>query len=160
MRTCFWTEEAMMNRKLALVAIGVVALLSLPLICEAGKAKTAATNSTGEASEKLVVLWTSGDRDVALKTVFMYVYNAKRFGWWEDITLIVWGPSSKLASEDKEIQVQVTRMVAEAVVIKACKACADQYGVSPKLEALGIEVKYMGEELTQYIKSGTHVMTF
>ena len=148
-----------MNRKLAIVVTGIVAL-SLSLICEAGKEEVSATNNTSNASDKLIVLWTSGDRDVALKMVFMYVYNAKKFRWWEDITLIVWGPSSKLTSEDKEIQSQITNMMEKGVVIKACKACADQYGVSAKLETLGIEVKYMGQELTQYIKNGTHVVTF
>jgi hypothetical protein len=56
------------------------------------------------ASEKLVVLWTSGDPEVAKKMVFMYTYNAKKHGWWEDITLVVWGPSAKLLAEDKEWQ--------------------------------------------------------
>ena len=34
--------------------------------------------------EKLVILWTSGDREVALKMVFMYTYNAKKYGWWDE----------------------------------------------------------------------------
>lgn len=41
---------------------------------------------------ELVVLWTSGDREVALKMVFMYTLNSKLKGWWKDVTLIVWGP--------------------------------------------------------------------
>ncbi len=47
------------------------------------------------ASEKLVVLWTSGDKEVAEKMVLMYTFNSKRFDWWKDITLVVWGPSQK-----------------------------------------------------------------
>ena len=39
--------------------------------------------------EKLVILWTSGDREVALKMVFMYTYNAKTREWFDDITLVV-----------------------------------------------------------------------
>ena len=42
----------------------------------------------------------------------------------------------------------------------ACKACADSYGVSPDLEKLGIDVKYMGVPLTDYIKEGKKVLTF
>lgn len=34
-------------------------------------------------SDKLVILWTSGDREVALKMVFMYGLNAKVKGWWK-----------------------------------------------------------------------------
>jgi hypothetical protein len=40
-------------------------------------------------SDKLVVLWTSGDRDVAMNMVFMYTLNAKLAGWWPDVTFIV-----------------------------------------------------------------------
>ena len=58
--------------------------------------------SVSSDSSKLFVLWTSGDREVALKMVFMYTYNAKKYGWWKDITLVVWGPSAKLLSGDKE----------------------------------------------------------
>jgi hypothetical protein len=54
--------------------------------------------------DKLAVLWTSADREVALKMVFMYTYNSKLRGWWDDLTLIIWGPSSKLLSADKELQ--------------------------------------------------------
>ena len=31
--------------------------------------------------EELVVVWTSGDREVALKMAFMYTFNSKRFKW-------------------------------------------------------------------------------
>ena len=41
--------------------------------------------------ERLAIIWTSGDREVALKMVFMYTYNSMRFEWWKDITLVVWG---------------------------------------------------------------------
>ena len=102
---------------------------------------------------KLAVLWTSGDRDVALKMVFMYTFYAKQKGWWQDIQFIVWGPSSKLLSEDKELQDYIKKMKDEGVEIVACKACADSYGVSGKLEDLGIEVKYMGVPLTEFLKS-------
>jgi hypothetical protein len=102
---------------------------------------------------KLAVLWTSGDRDVALKMVFMYTFYAKERGWWQDIQFIVWGPSSKLLSEDKELQDYIKKMKDKGVEIVACKACADSYGVSGKLEDLGIEVKYMGMPLTELLKS-------
>ncbi len=110
------------------------------------------------ASEKLVVLWTSGDKEVAEKMVFMYTINSKRFDWWKDITLVVWGPSAKLLSEDTDLQESVKEMLGQGTAVKACKGCADMYGVSDKLSELGVEVKYMGE-LTDYIKEGRHILT-
>ena len=111
------------------------------------------------ANEKLVIIWSSADRDVALQMVFMYTYNSKKFGWWDDITLVVWGPSAKLLAEDEALQVHMKNMIDAGVVVKACKLCSDSYGVSVKLEKLGIIVKYMGE-LTDYIKEGRHILTF
>ncbi|KXS47824.1 MAG: hypothetical protein AWL62_2391 [Halanaerobium sp. T82-1] len=106
----------------------------------------------------LVVLWTSGDPDVAKKMVFMYTINAKKRGWWQDIKFIVWGPSSKLLSEDKELQEQIKDFIEADIKVEACHA--DQYGVADDLAELGIEVKYMGEPLTDYLKSDSKVITF
>jgi len=123
-------------------------------------AMTSSPNSSEiPANEKLVVLWTSGDRDVALKMVFMYTYNAQINKWWDDITLIVWGPSAKLLTEDSELQEYLGRIIEAGVTVKACKGCADQYGVSEKLEELGITVLYIGKELTDYIKEGRKMLT-
>ncbi len=109
---------------------------------------------------RLGVLWTSGDRDVALKMVFMYTLNAKRRGWFDEVQLIVWGPSSKLLSVDEELQSELAQMKQAGVELVACKACADSYGVSERLEELGVEVKYMGQPLTEMLKSDWVVMTF
>jgi hypothetical protein len=107
--------------------------------------------------DHLVVLWTSGDREVALKMAFMYTLNSKRFKWgFKDVTLVVWGPSSKLLTEDKELQERVVEMQEEGVQVLACKKCADQYGVSDKLRQMDIEVKYMGKPLTDYLRDGRY----
>lgn len=111
-------------------------------------------------AEKLNILWTSSDKEVALKMVFMYAYNARKQGWWKEVQLIIWGPSAKLTSEDKDIQDYLKRMKNAGVIIVACRACADQYGVSKKLEGLGIEVKYMGQPLTDILKRGEKLITF
>jgi len=102
---------------------------------------------------ELVVLWTSGDREVALKMAFMYVLNSKLKGWWNEVTLIIWGPSSKLVSMDTELQKRLSVMKEAGVKIRACKACSDAYGVSTDLEKLGITVEYMGEPLTEFLKN-------
>lgn len=111
-------------------------------------------------NEKLVIIWTSGDRDVAIKMIFMYAYNAKKYKWWDDITLIVWGPSAKLITEDEELQDYMHKIIDSGISVKACKGCSDQYGVSEKLAELGIIVKYIGKEFTDYIKEGRNILTF
>ena len=113
-----------------------------------------------KGTDHLLIVWTSGDPDVAHKMVFMYAFNARKNGWWTQVTLLVWGPSAKLSSEDINIQATLEKMIDQGVELLACKACADLYGVSANLEELGIEVKYTGTYLTDFIKSGRKIITF
>lgn len=102
--------------------------------------------------EKLVVLWTSNDKDVAIKMALMYTYNSKVKGWWQDVTLIVWGPTAKLVAEDKEIQDYIQKIMGAGIEVLACKACSDMYGVSKNLEDMGINVLYVGSPFTDLLK--------
>lgn len=102
---------------------------------------------------QLTLLWTSGDLEVAENMVFMYTLNAKIHEWFKDITFIVWGPSSKLLATNDGLQMQIKKFLEVGIDVKACKACADGYGVSNTLEQLGITVDYMGLPLTEVIKN-------
>ena len=105
-------------------------------------------------SNKLAVLWISGDVNVAKKMCFMYTYNAKKQGWFDEVVLIVWGPSAKLLSENKDLQEYIKKMKEEGIIVEACVACAKMYGVDKELAAMGIDVKGMGTPLTKYLKEG------
>lgn len=142
-------------------SFGVIVLLFACMLAVTGRsAPLAQERKAAEPSGKLLVVWTSGDREVALNMVFMYTYNAKKNGWWKDVRLVVWGPSAKLLSQDTELQEYVKKMKDAGVEFLACKACADTYKVSPALAALGVEVKYMGAPLTEMLKSGWTTLTF
>ena len=112
-----------------------------------------------EQSEKLVVLWTSGDRDVALNMVMMYTLNSRLHNWWQDVTLLIWGASSKLLLQDEELQLYIPKLKEVGVEVIACKKCAENLGVVEQLEQLGVNVFYTGETLTQFLKSGTKMLT-
>jgi hypothetical protein len=105
-------------------------------------------------SNKLAVLWTSDDPNLAEKMAFMYTYNAKKQGWFDEVVLIVWGPSAKLLSENKMIQDYVKKMQDAGIKVEACMACARMYEVDGKLQELGIDVKGMGVPLSNYLKEG------
>lgn len=105
-------------------------------------------------SNKLAVLWTSDDPNLAEKMAFMYTYNAKKQGWFDEVVLIVWGPSAKLLSENKMIQDYVKKMQDAGIKVEACMACARMYEVDEKLQELGIDVKGMGVPLSNYLKEG------
>ena len=120
----------------------------------------AQANVPVEAPDKLVIVWTSDDPYVAERVAFMYAHNAKINGWFKDVTLIIWGPSAKLAAENLKIQGELKAMQKDGVVIEACIACAKAYGITDELKALGFDVKGMGKPLTDYLKSGAKVLSF
>jgi len=143
--------------------LAVAGLLCVMAFAAGSVTQTAAATAQAENSietSKLGVVWTSGDRDVALKMVFMYTLNAKSRNWFDEVRLVVWGPSAKLLSVDEELQQEIARMKDAGIELVACKACADSYGVSEKLEQLGVEVKYMGVPLSNMLKQDWKVVTF
>ncbi len=100
----------------------------------------------------LVVLWTTGEKDVFTKMLYIYTINAKKQGWFDDVTMIVWGPSAKLLAEDKELQNLIKKLEKAGVKLEACSWCTEQYGVTEDLKKLGIDVRGMGKSFTEYIK--------
>ncbi len=113
-----------------------------------------------KVKDSLVVVWSSGDREVAEKMIFMYTLNSKLRQWWKEVTFIIWGPSAKLISEDIELQDYLEKLKDAGVRLEACLTCADMYRVSKKLAALGVDVRPMGLPFTEYLKEGRSVITF
>lgn len=111
-------------------------------------------------ANKLAVLWTSGDIDVAERVCLVYTHAAKQNEWFDEVVLIVWGPSSKLLAENEALQKKLQAMAKDGVILQACIGCANSYGVTDKLKEMGIDVKGMGMPLTDYMKKGWHVLTF
>ncbi len=151
MRRTRWASTSCLVAALCMIG-GALSLV-------APTAASAADETVAPANRQLIV-WTSGDREVALKMVFMYAYNCKKRGWMDQVRLLVWGPSGKLLTEDEELQKSLATLKAEGVELYACKACADLYGISDKLAALDINVMYTGTLLADAQKDGWHVLTF
>lgn len=142
----------MKQRKLWCFVLSCLLLIALPAMLQA--------QDMENKKEKLAVLWTSGDRDVAEKSCLMYTHAAKRNGWFDEVVLIVWGSSSRLLAEDEALQEKIKSMKADGVILEACIACSNMLGVTEDLKALGIDVKGMGVPLSDYLKSGYHVLSY
>ena len=108
---------------------------------------------------KLYILWTNDNFITSEKMVFMYGINAKKQNWWNDVTIIIWGATAKLVSENATIQNFIKEAQLAGVHISACRACADQLGVTEVLEDLGIEVIYWGQPLTKILKDNEKLIT-
>jgi hypothetical protein len=109
---------------------------------------------------KLLVIWSTADREVALHNVFMYTHNAKKRGWWDQVRLLIWGPSGTSLAGDPELQDGLRAMLADGVEVMACKACSDRLGATEALEDLGVNVFYVGTTLTEMLKTGWVSLTY
>ena len=109
--------------------------------------------------EKLFILWTNADEITFDKMVAMYARNAKVKGWWNEITILIWGSTAKLAADSELVGLRIRELLQVGVVITACKGCSDSLGVTEKLTAMGIDVKYLGEDLTGILKEDEKLLT-
>lgn len=108
---------------------------------------------------RLFILWTNADVLTSDKMVMMYATNSVLQQWWEAVTVIIWGATPKLVAENEGIQMKIKMAQQAGVHFSACKACAEQIGVTDKLLELGIEVMYWGEGLTNILKSEEKLIT-
>jgi len=109
--------------------------------------------------ERLHILWTSKEPETFDEMVYMYAFNARQYGWWKEITLIIWGASAKLVDEDEVVKGKIKELINAGIHVSACQACARDLGVTETLEKLGVEVISWGRKLTEVIKSGNHLIT-
>ena len=101
----------------------------------------------------LNILWTTGDPTTFHEMVYKYALNSRLQEWWEEVTLIIWGASTKLVEENAEVREKILELLSTGVNVTACKGCSDNLGVTPTLLELGVEVKYWGAPLTELLKA-------
>jgi hypothetical protein len=105
------------------------------------------------------ILWTTDNKDTALNMICLYAQNAKIQGWIEKVTILVWGASQTLISQDEELQEKIKEMINDGVEIIACQACAEKIGVLDSLQSCGINTFYTGQILSDWIKSGENIVS-
>ena len=109
---------------------------------------------------KLLIVWSSGEIEVAKKLILLYGSVMLPRQYWDEAHIMVWGPSAKLLSESEELQTMVKKVQETGVDFSCCVVCSDDYGVSEKLASLGIEMTHTGERLTEALQSDWKVITF
>jgi hypothetical protein len=110
-------------------------------------------------NEKLIILWTTDNVITARDMVFMYAGNSMKYGWWDEIVLIIWGASAVLAAKDISVQSHLAGLIGNGVEVVACRACAELHDAVESLQGLGVRVEYIGSELTSYLKSENRVIS-
>jgi hypothetical protein len=109
---------------------------------------------------KVFVILSSGDREVALEVGLVYPLNAAKNKWMDEVKVIIFGPSEKVAAYDKEVQDRIKELRNLGVEVLACKWCADRMNITSELEKAGIKVEYVGTVISQLLKDGWASLTF
>jgi hypothetical protein len=110
--------------------------------------------------DNLLIVWTNGDIEVANKFPLLYSSVILDRGYWQTAHLMLWGPSIKLAKENKQIQEQLLKIQKTGVKMSACIVCVEDYDATSILNELNIEITHTGELLTKALKDETYaVMT-
>lgn len=81
-------------------------------------------------------------------------------GYWDEAHLMIWGPSARLLAEDEQLQEMLKTVQQNGVSTSACVVCSDDYGVSERLQELGVVTEHTGERLTQALQDDWKVITF
>ena len=108
---------------------------------------------------ELNVLWTTGDPITSETMIMLYTINAKKRNWYQNVNIIIWGASAKLVAENSKIQELVKEALSNGVKIEACLHCANQLNVTEKLRELGVELDFMGLQLSNIIKEKKNLIT-
>jgi hypothetical protein len=111
-------------------------------------------------ANKVFTIITDADREQALEVSLIYPLNCAKNKWLEEVKVIFFGPSEKLAAFDVQVQDKIKEMKSYGIEILACKWCADRMNITPQLEAQGITVVYVGPIISQLIKDDWAQLTF
>ena len=109
---------------------------------------------------KLLIVWSTEELEVAKKMVLLYGSVILPRGYWDEAHLMIWGPSARLLASNSEIQSMFKTLQESGVKSSACVVCSDDYGVSKKLQELGVETIHTGEFLTEALQDDWKVITF
>ena len=111
-------------------------------------------------ANKVFVLLSSGDREVALEVGLRWPLNAAKKKWVDEVKVIIFGPSERVAAYDLEVKEKLRELQEAGIEVIACKACADEYGVTRVLEEADITVIYVGSLMAELINDGWASLTF
>ena len=113
-----------------------------------------------EVNERhLHILWTNADQITSEHMVMMYARNAMLNGWWDKVTVILWGAPQTLIFENEAVMMKLKIARQAGVEFSACISCAMNLGTVEALRKEGIEVLRWGEKLSLLMQNKKHLLT-
>lgn len=116
-------------------------------------------NEWVQNKDKLLMVWSSGDIEVAEKMILMYAGVMMDRQYWKEAILMIWGASVRLLAEKSELQAKVQKIKSSGVQVCACVACVDEYDVRNVYAEMGIEIIHTGSVMTDCLKNGWRSIT-
>lgn len=110
-------------------------------------------------NKRLHILWTNADEVTFEKMVYMYAKNSLLRHWWKEVVLIIWGRTAEMSVKSEAVKDKLRELLELGVKVSACKACADQLGVTEEMVEIGIEVILWGEPLTRILQQNEPLIT-
>lgn len=117
-------------------------------------------NKIDEVTDRhLHIFWTNGDPVTSENMVLMYAKNAMLNGWWDKVTVVLWGAPQKLIFENEYVQAEMEMARDAGVEFSACISCANNLQLTDALEKECIEVIRWGQKLSLLMQNGKPVLT-
>ena len=107
----------------------------------------------------LHIIWTNADPLTSEHMVMMYAKNSMLNGWWDKVTVVIWGATQKLIFENEAVRTEMEFARDAGVEFSACISCANNLQLTDALEAEGIEVIRWGQKMSLLLQNGCHVIT-
>ncbi len=108
---------------------------------------------------KLYILWTNDNVLTAEHMLLLYATKTMEFKLWDEITIIIWGATSKLVADNENIKNLISDAQKAGVMFTGCIKCAEDLGTKQALLNQGIELIPWGKPLTELIKNKNHLLT-
>lgn len=111
------------------------------------------------ADRHLHIIWTNADPVTSANMVMMYAKNSLLNGWWDKVTVVLWGAPQKLIFENEEVRTEMEFARDAGVEFSACISCSNILGLTEALNKEHIETIRWGQKLTLLMQNGRHVLT-
>ena len=109
--------------------------------------------------QKVLVIVSTENKEKALGAL-VFVQNSIKNKRFEDLKLILFGPSEKLASTDQALKSIIADIVSMNNSPVACKAISDMHNIGNELTARGFKLEYVVDPIGQFINDGYVPMVF
>ncbi len=103
--------------------------------------------------KKLLIIISTGEADKAV-TAMMYATNCLANQWMEEVKLFIFGPAENLLVNHQQFREMVQDFLDMNQQVVACRALADEQGISDHLAKQGVTVDYVGAKISDLIHQG------